>query len=157
MCLRCFMPYVLKNTRRIRVHRPRMKPSGGCQSFCFGFWTENGGWDKVRMRMGEEIREYYRLVIMCVFLLLMQLLIVLSFTQANKRRTTYTLTSTLHTLYVHNMLPHTHKYKGSHKKRVVKLLCTPPLSCVCPIRCHIITLCMIILVNLTRIKHAPHK
>lgn len=37
MCLRCLMPYVLKNTRRIRVHRPRMKPSGGCQSFCFGF------------------------------------------------------------------------------------------------------------------------
>lgn len=40
MCLRCFMPYVLKNTSRIRVHRPRMKPSGGCQSLCFGFWTE---------------------------------------------------------------------------------------------------------------------
>lgn len=37
ICLRCFMPYVLKNTRRIRVHRPRMKPSGGCQSLCFGF------------------------------------------------------------------------------------------------------------------------
>lgn len=70
---------------------------------------------------------------------------------------THTLTLSLHTPYVHYLLSHTSKHKGSHKKRVVKLISTPPLSCVCPIHCHIITLCMIILLNLPRIKHASHK
>lgn len=98
-----------------------------------------------------------RLVIVCIFLLLRPPLIVLSFTQAGSRRITYTLTLSLQTLYVHYLVSHTHKHKGSHKKRVVKLISTPPLSCVCPIHCHIITLCMIILLNLARIKHASHK
>lgn len=116
------------------------------------------GQGEVRMGMGEGgAGEDCRLVIVCIFLLLRQLLIVLSFTQASKRRITYTLTLSVGTLYVHYLLPHTHKHKGSHKKLVIKLISTPPLSCVCPIHCHIITLCMIILLNLTRIKHASHK
>lgn len=55
MCLSCFIPYVLKKTSRISVHRPRMKPSGGCQSFWCGFWAQKVGWDK-GMRVGKKIR-----------------------------------------------------------------------------------------------------
>lgn len=43
------------------------------------------------------------------------------------------------------------------KSPAATLISTPPLSRVCPIHRHIITLCMIILLNLTRIKHASHK
>lgn len=43
---------------------------------------------------------------------------------------------------------HTHTGAHTHKERVLKLISTPPRSNVCPIRCHIITLCMIILSNL---------
>lgn len=129
--------------------------------FLLWFLRREGGGGGGEVRWGEDgggIREGgCRLVIVCIFLLLRPPLIVLSFTRACRRRITYTLTLSLHTLYVHYLLCHTHKHKGSHKKRAVKLISTPPLSCVCPIHCHIITLCMIILLNLSRIKHASHK
>lgn len=59
-----------------------------------------------------------------------------------------------HFMYTNLSLAQEHK--GSYKKPAVMLISRPPLLCVCPIHCHIITLCMIILLNLTRIKHASH-
>lgn len=130
MCLRCLAPYVLKKTRRMRVHRPRMKPSGGCQSFCLGFWAA-----------GEKKQRLWLIKVCIVHLLWL-------FCHSN-RRTLY--------LYVCRCVVLRTQTQRFTQKREVELISTPPLSCVCPIHCHIITLCMIILLNLSRIKHASHK
>lgn len=50
-----------------------------------------------------------------------------------------------HFISAHTFCTLTHRFRGSHRKRVVELISTPPVSCVCPIHCHIITLCTIIL------------
>lgn len=71
-----------------------------------------------------------RLVIVYIFLLLSQLLIVLSFTQASKRRITYTLTLSVGTLYVHYLLPHTQTQRFAQKAGGKAHQYTSPVVCL---------------------------
>lgn len=154
------MPYVLKNTRRIRVHRPRMKPSGGCQSFCFGFQGKVGGvggWGQGdgRMWMGRGRGKLQ--VRSSVYISPAKEPADCSVIHTGKQAQNHIIHSlylSAHFMYTICCLTNT---KVHTKRPAAKLISTPPLSCVCPIRRHIITLYMIILLNLTRIKQASHK
>lgn len=49
------------------------------------------------------------------------------------------------------------KHNGAQRKRGLELISASPPSSVCPIHCHAVALCTIILLNPPRIKHASHK
>lgn len=141
MCLRCFMPYVLKNTSRIRVHRPRMKPSGGCQSLCFGFWMEEEGEEEEKEGESRERLAAWRSS-SCVYL-------------SSQGKHPIFMRWWAH-FYLRGPIPGTRRQGFTQKAGGEAHHYTSPVV-FCPIRCRIITLCTIILLNLTRIKHASHK
>lgn len=140
------MPYVLKNTRRIKVHRPRMKPSGGCQSFCFGFCSgggiKEGGGGRLQVSNGGYISP------------------VAATADCPVNHAGRQAQNNTHSIYLFKRLtrpPIAVSHTNTQKSEGWGSSATSPPPCVALIHCHIITLCMIILLNLACIKHASHK